>query len=137
VRAGRVGPRVDRRALGGQLPGLTGDRVGHEDLAGQGERGDANLRVGGVAHHAAALLATAFAAGPFLRRQLLVAPEERRRVGECGLLAGLGVQSPEEVLAVLARGGAQEQHPAPVGRDLEAAGGAEGEPLGAGLHAQE
>ena len=124
-------PRVDHCAGCRELAGAAGDQVGEEQPRGQGEGSRAGFLVGGVRRDARATLAHPLTAGPLLRRQLLVGPvaQQRRRVDEEGLLAGLDVDRPQEAGAGGAGHRAHEDHAVAVRRDGAGPRDPEGEPL--------
>ena len=85
---GRIGTRVEDRRPRGQLPDDRGVEVGDVQAAREGEHRLPHRPVGGVPDDAARLLAGAFAPGPLLGRQVLLARHvQRRGVGHAALVA--------------------------------------------------
>ena len=76
----RIGARIEDRTVDGQLAGRGAEQPGHEQPAGECERGHRRGPVGGERRDAAGAFAHALAAGAFLGRQIVV--DGRRTAAE-------------------------------------------------------
>ena len=86
--AERLGPWIEHRTVHHELPGGPREEPGHEQAAGQGERGHRHHPVGGVGHHPAGPFPRPLAAGPLLGRQVALVPgQEGAGIGDEALLA--------------------------------------------------
>ena len=135
-RARRVRPRIRGRGRGGQLPdrlARLAAQAGQVDPAGQGERRDGEVPVGGKADDATRGLAHPLPAGLLQHVVLPGRPVHLERVGHQPLGAAGHVQRPQAGDLIRAAPRAQEHHQVAVRGELERPGRAEREALGPGL----